>query len=195
METLVKVSVEEYLENEAKAGFKSEYKDGEVLAMAGAQLPHNAIVANLIIALGVCLKKKNCQVFPSDLLLKIADCERFTYPDITVVCGEVKLDDEKHGGLDVLLNPGVIVEVLSDSTEKDDRGDKFECYKTIESLHTYVLVSSKKVLVEVRERTLENNWLLKSEKDKNKTILIGECEILIEDIYNKVVFRSASISN
>ncbi|MBC8109606.1 MAG: Uma2 family endonuclease [Verrucomicrobia bacterium] len=188
METLTKISVEAYLENEAKAAFKSQYVEGEVVAMAGAGIPHKRIVANLIAELVFCLKNKNCQVFPSDLLLEIAECDRYTYPDIVVVRGKVETDSQKRGGLDVLLNPSIVIEVLSDTTEKDDRGDKFECYKTLPSLKTYVLVSSKKVLVEIFERTPENNWLIIAEKDISKTIQMGDCEVLLEEIYDKVIF-------
>jgi Uma2 family endonuclease len=133
-------------------------------------------------------------VYASDFLVEVSDCEKFVYPDVTVVCEQVKLRPDKRKGLDVLLNPSIIIEVLSESTEKDDRGEKFECYKTLPSLKTYVLVSSKKILVEVFERTPGNHWLLKTEKDTTKNIQIGDCQILVEEIYNKVVFESQRIN-
>jgi Uma2 family endonuclease len=143
MQTLTKISVEEYLQNEAKAEFKSEYHAGEVVAMAGAQFIHNQIVANLIIEIGTCLKAKNCQILPSDMLLKIPECEKFVYPDISIICGEVQMDELKHFGLDVLLNPRVIIEVLSDSTSVYDQTEKRRCYFTLPSLAQYVLVGSE----------------------------------------------------
>ncbi|TAE72470.1 MAG: Uma2 family endonuclease [Bacteroidetes bacterium] len=109
MQTIIEknqiISEEEYLTREAKADFKSEYHQGEVLMMAGASLYHNRIVSNLIGELYTCLKNKKCEVLPSDMLLKLPACKKYVYPDITIVCEEIQLDEEKKQGLDVLLNP------------------------------------------------------------------------------------------
>ena len=133
-----KMTPEEYLETERKAETKSEYFAGEVFAMAGAGESHNVIVANVIIGLGTQLRGRPCKVYPSDMRVQVAPTGLFTYPDVVVVCGEPKFLDEKR---DTLLNPTLLVEVLSDSTEAYDRGQKFEHYRQIESLQEYVLIS------------------------------------------------------
>lgn len=186
METLIKISPEEYLAKEAKADFKSEYRAGEVFAMSGAQLAHNQIVAALLRLIGNCLEDTNCQVFPSDMLLKIPDCELFTYPDVMVVCGEIELDKDKRQGLDVLLNPSVVIEVLSKSTADYDRGEKMRCYLTLPSLQQYVLIHSESFDVSTYLRNKENEWLLKIFKNPSEKIKIGNCEIALAEVYKKV---------
>ena len=131
---------------------------------------------------------KDCIVLPSDILIEIPECQKFVYADTTVICGKVKLGERRHG-IDVLQNPTIIIEVLSESTEHYDRGEKFLCYKTLESVKQYVLVSSEEVLAESFERTPDNFWLLKSEEKEEKSMKIGDCEIFLKDIYNKVDFE------
>ncbi|WP_448518744.1 Uma2 family endonuclease [Rhodoflexus sp.] len=191
METVTyKLSPEEeaYLAKEAQAEHKSEYRAGEIVAMAGAQEPHNLIVGNLIGELYFCLKHKNCRIYPSDMLIHVPDYERYLYADVTVVCDTVKLAEERRKGIDVLLNPNIVIEVLSQRTAVYDMTEKFECYKTIPDVRQYVLVDSERVSVDTFTRTPEDDWLLKSAKEITKTIKIGECVIALEDIYNKVVF-------
>jgi Uma2 family endonuclease len=187
MKTGTLVSVEEYFINEAKAQFKSEYHAGEIVAMAGARISHNQIVANLIMRLGNCVLEKDCIVLPSDILLELPECQKFVYADVVIVCGKVKLGNRQ--GIDVLQNPTVIIEVLSESTERYDRGEKFRCYKTLASMQQYILVSSEEVLVESFERTPDNFWLLKTEEKEEKSMKIGDCDIFLKDIYNKVGFE------
>ncbi|SFF28494.1 Uma2 family endonuclease [Thermoflexibacter ruber] len=188
MKTLTHISIDDYLLQESQAEYKSEYHAGEIVAMAGAREPHNAIVSNLIILLGQCLWKGKCRVYPSDLLISLPECEKFVYADVSIVCEKVALGEQRYG-IDVLLNPTVVIEVLSESTELYDRVEKFACYKTLKSMQQYVLVDSRKVLIETFTRTAENDWLLKSISDKGKKVKIGECEILVEDIYHHVVFE------
>ncbi|MCU0444470.1 MAG: Uma2 family endonuclease [Microscillaceae bacterium] len=182
------ISETEYLAQEKNATLKSEYLDGEVVAMAGAQEAHNLIVANLIIELGNCLKKHKCRVYPSDFLLHIPQCNKYTYPDIIIAC-ESPIFEKNDFGIDVLANPTVIIEVLSDSTEAYDRGKKFNCYKNLPSFKQYVLVATDEILVETYERAADDKWLLTSETKPEKTIKIGDCEILLEDIYNKMIWQ------
>ncbi|SFF42870.1 Uma2 family endonuclease [Thermoflexibacter ruber] len=182
-----KISVEEYLQQEAKAKFKSEYHGGKVVAMAGANFNHNILVSNIIGLLWQCMQKEDCFVLPSDMLLALPECDKFVYPDVTIVCEEAKFTEQRYG-LDVLVNPNIIIEVLSDSTELYDRSDKFRCYKTLPSLKQYVLVASEEMLVESYERTEDNFWLLQSEEDAHKSIKIGKCDMLLSNIYRKVGF-------
>jgi Uma2 family endonuclease len=189
MKTLTHISIEDYLLQESQAEYKSEYHAGETVAMAGAKLPHNLVVSNLIYLLNACLWKGKCQVIPSDLLISLPECEKFVYADVTIVCEKVQLGEQRYS-IDVFLNPSVVIEVLSESTELYDRVEKFACYKTLKSMQQYVLVDSRKVLVETFTRTAENDWLLKSTNDKAQKVKIGECEILVEDIYHHVVFSN-----
>lgn len=129
---------ETYLAFERDSEEKHEYISGEVYSMTGASENHNLIVANTIIALGIQLRKRPCKLYPSDMLLHIAAVNDYYYPDITVVCGEANIIHDKR---DILLNPTLIIEVLSPSTEQHDRGSKFENYLTLDSLQEYLLIA------------------------------------------------------
>ena len=177
---------EQYLEIERKAEFKSEYYNGEMFAMAGAKSSHNLINTNLTRELSLQLRSRPCRVYSSDQRVWVAPTGLYTYPDLVVVCGEPRLQD---GVLDTLLNPTVIVEVLSPSTEAYDRGRKFGNYRTIESLKAYLMVSSELIGAELYTRQPDNRWQLTAEANKlENTIeieLIG-CRLKLADIYEKV---------
>ena len=178
------VSEEAYLEEERKALNKSEYYKGEIFAMAGATKAHNRIVASIITAIGQFLKGKNCHYYPSDLRVHNSDNTLYTYPDVIIVCGkEEYLDNE----LDTLLNPTVIIEVLSPSTENYDRGTKFKLYRSIPSLKNYILVSSTEYAAEVFTRKDNDEWLLNTTKEKNGHIHISAInyDLLLSDIYTQ----------
>ncbi len=154
------LTAEDYLIQERLAEYKSEFFRGEVFAMAGASRAHNVLVGRLMGELYSHLKRKSCTVYPSDMRLHIPENGLYTYPDLMVVCGrEYFLDDES----DTLLNPVLIVEVLSKSTEAYDRGDKFRLYRGIGSLQEYLLVDTKKVSAEVHRKNADGFWLLASE--------------------------------
>ncbi len=184
-ETLV--SVEEYFELLHKSNIKLEYNAGEIVAMAGAQPPHNIIAANLIADLANCLRKKGCRILTSDQLIKVEGCEKYTFPDLVIVCAK-PVYEKSPQGLDALLNPEIIVEVLSESTESYDRTTKFDCYKTIDSFREYVLVSSKKKRIEVHKKLNDAEWLSRVYTDKDEMIKVDECELLLENIYYAVEF-------
>ncbi len=190
METLTKVSEQEYLLLESQATFKSEYHAGEIVAMAGTQEDHNLIVTNLIFALTLCLRGKYCRVYHSDILVKLEECEKYVYPDLMVICG--KTEKEKRNGIDVFLNPSIIVEVLSESTANYDKNDKLDCYLTLESLKEYWLFDSLKMKIVSYKRSLDNydDWVRHISDNINETIKIGECEISLKDIYTEVTFDS-----
>ena len=137
---------EQYLEIERKAEFKSEYYQGEMFAMGGARWTHNRLVANLIALLHQQLRSHPCQTVPSDMRVQVEATGMYTYPDAIVVCGEPQFLDETR---DTLLNPSLIVEVLSPSTEFYDRVRKFEHYRAVESVSEYLLISSERVSVEL----------------------------------------------
>ncbi len=179
------ISAKEYLEEERKSLEKSEYYKGEIFAMAGATKTHNAIVAAILGELYGFLKGKSCKVFPSDLRVHNLENSLYTYPDVIVVCGEEKyLDDE----FDTLLNPTVLVEVLSPATEDYDRGTKFKLYRTIPSLKNYVLVSSTEYAAEIYTRKEDDEWVLHTAKEKNSNIHISaiDFDLPLADIYAQV---------
>jgi Uma2 family endonuclease len=179
------LSSEEYLNTERRAEFKSEYFDGVVYATAGGSERHNLITGNLVTELNVRLRDAPCRVYPSDMKVRLPNSKRFFYPDVSVVCGEVQFADEAK---DVILNPILIVEVLSESTEAFDRGKKFLSYQQIESLLEYLLVSQDEFVVE-RYLRQENGWLYTKASGLDAGLILPalkSCRIALSDIYNKV---------
>lgn len=174
----------------AKSGLLLFPPNNDIVAMSGARPAHNIIAANLIGEFFECLKKQGCYVYGSDQLVNIEACDRDTFPDLTIVCEEPEYTKSKQG-LDALTNPVVVIEVLSRSTESYDRGEKYECYQTLESLQEYVLVSVKKRKVEVFARNTPYEWVQRIYNDKNPHVKIGNCEIEIGEIYRMVTFDTA----
>ena len=174
------MTAQEYLELERKAAFKSEFLNGEMFAMAGASFPHNRLVWNLINIFGGQLRPP-CQGVPSDMRVFIPATGLYTYPDLVVVCGPPQFADDH---VDTLLNPTLVAEILSPSTESYDRGRKFEHYSPIPSLSTYVLVASDRVHVDVYTRQPDQNWLRTSAGAGQEIALssIG-CQVSLDDLY------------
>ena len=181
------VTPEEYLHHERKAEFRSEYFRGETFAMAGASANHNLIVGNCIQTLGQQLKKKPCRVYPSDLKLRIEATGLYTYPDLSIVCGEPQLESDAG---DVLLNPVVLVEVLSESTEAYDRGKKFEHYRTIPSLMNYVLIAQDRHSIDCFERDPDGAWRLTSCQGLDGKVQLAsiDSQLAATEVYDKVIF-------
>jgi Uma2 family endonuclease len=177
---------EEYLAIERKAEFKSEYLDGVMYAMAGATERHNVVVANLIISIGVQLRGRPCRVYPSDLKVRVLNSKRFFYPDVSVVCGETAFADEHK---DVIVNPILIAEVLSEGTAGFDRGKKFLSYQQIDSLKEYVLIAQDEILVEKYARLDNNSWVYTKTAGVEGTIILPsiQCEISLRDVYDKAI--------
>lgn len=175
---------EEYLEIERKAEFKSEYLGGEMFAMSGASRAHNLLAWNIASLLHAQLRRRACEAYSSDMRVHVPQTGLYTYPDVVVVCGEPDLSPRAD---DNLLNPTLLVEVLSPSTEAYDRGLKFEHYQSIESLKEYVLVSQHTVSVDLFTRIPEG-WLLKIFRNPSDLIKLDSigCELLLSDIYEKV---------
>lgn len=179
------MSESEYLEEERKALTKSEYYKGEVFAMSGASKNHNRIVASIIITIGQFLKSKSCHIYPSDLRVHNLENGLYTYPDVTIVCGKEEYQDEEF---DTLLNPTIIVEVLSPKTEEYDRGTKFKLYRSIPSLKNYVMISSTDFSAEVYTRMENNEWNLNMTKEKEGIIHISaiDFDLSLNDVYAQV---------
>lgn len=156
----------QYLELERAAEFKSEFFDGEMFAMAGGSRKHSLIASNLIRELGNRLKGRPCVVFNSDLRVKVESSGLYTYPDASVVCGPSKSVGDAN---DIIVNPVLLAEVLSDSTEAYDRGRKAEQYRQIPSLREYLLISQKERHVELMVRQ-NNQWILHEASGANGSI-------------------------
>jgi Uma2 family endonuclease len=181
------LSFEEWLEAErASAEGRSEYVDGEVFAMTGASAEHNTIVMNIGRELSIQLKGRPCQVYANDMKVLIRSASAGKYPDLVAFCGEPELLD---GRRDVLLNPSLLVEVLSNSTEAYDRGDKFALYRQIPSLREYLLVSQSRVLVELFSRGDDGRWVLADYRSLNDRVPLPslDCTLDLAEIYDKVV--------
>jgi Uma2 family endonuclease len=176
---------EEYLRVERQAETKSEYWHGQVYALAGASEEHNLIVANLVMVLGPQFKGRPCKVYANDMRVKVRATGLYTYPDVIVVCGKAAFEDRRR---DTLLNPTVIIEVLSPSTEAYDRGTKFEHYRDLESLSDYLLVAQESPTIEHFERLPENKWLLSTYKglDAVAPIVYAACDLPLREVYDKV---------
>ena len=185
----------EYLELECKADYKSQYVAGEIYAMSGAQSAHVLIQCNLIAALHNLFRGKGCNVFSSDMRVKAQRGELYTYPDASALCGKAEFDFSSKP--ESLLNPQVIFEVLSPSTEAFDRGEKFARYRRLESLADYVLVASEQMRVEHFVRQTGGDWLLTEYNQPEHRVPLRsvDCELPLSEIYYQVAFpdeRSAS---
>lgn len=182
-----RLTPEEYLALERTADIKSEYLDGEMFAMSGASRWHNLITGNLTGELSTQLKKCPCEVYSSDLRVHIPATGLYTYPDVAVVCGEPRFEDEQ---LDTLLNPRILVEVLSPTTEGYDRGKKFEHYQSIDSLAEYLLVDQTRPRVEHYVRQDGNQWLLTVFEGLQATVTLPsiQCGLALAEVYDKVAF-------
>jgi Uma2 family endonuclease len=181
---------EEYLALERNAEFKSEYIDGRVVAMTGASEPHNAIVGSFHVALYTRLRSGPCRVYINDMRVKIGDGRSYMYPDLVAVCGERLFAD---GMRDSLTNPTLLIEVLSATTEAYDRGEKFEHYRSIETLQEYVLVAQDRPLVE-RFTRHGQFWHLWTGADLDAEVELTSvgCTIPLREIYENVEFPSAA---
>jgi phenylacetic acid degradation protein/carnitine operon protein CaiE len=187
-----KFTIEEYLELEEKSEEKHEYYKGEIVAMPGAKRDHNRITTDMSALLVQKLKGGGCQVFNSDMRVYVESGEFLTYPDLSIVCGEPvtwKNDDWN------LINPAVIVEVLSKTTMAYDRGTKFELYKGLVSLQEYILVDSRSVLVEQFCKDGVGRWVFRKYDKLTDRIVVETVgvELTLEEIYENVRFPERSV--
>lgn len=183
------VSPEEYLRFERAALDKHEYLNGEIFAMSGAKIGHVRICGNIAASLHSQLKNLSCQAFQSDLRVHIPATGLYTYPDVVVICGEPQLVPDGH--LDTLLNPALLVEVLSPTTADYDRGRKFDHYKTIESLKEYVLVWQDKKRAARYTKRDDQSWILSDFIGDDAVVDLNsvDCSLSMDDIYDKVDFK------
>jgi len=182
------ITPEEYLAGERASDTKSEYFRGEVFAMGGASREHNLIALNTGSVLRAQLRGKPCKAYVADMRVKVSASGLYTYPDVTVACGEPQFED---ANFDILLNPTLVIEVLSESTEAHDRGNKFAQYRCIESLQEYVLISQDRCRVErfVRQPN-GREWLYSEWSDPADAIELGAigCRLSLVEVYERVEF-------
>ncbi|OCY13393.1 MAG: hypothetical protein BEV12_05800 [Microcystis aeruginosa CACIAM 03] len=185
------LSLEEYRNLETIAEVKHEYHDGEIIEMTGGSINHNSILINLIVLLKLALRGTNYRLQSSDLRLWIPQYNRGLYPDLMIIAGEPLFSDNRN---DEILNPCVIIEVLSPSTSGYDRGDKFRYYRSIPQLNQYLLVSQEEILIESYSKTSENNWLLQEYTPARGIISLDSLGISLNlvDIYEGVDFNLKS---
>jgi Uma2 family endonuclease len=188
MDVATKLSLQEYLELELKSEVRHEYENGEIREMPGGTKEHSGIGRNILAHLYFQLEGSTCEVYNSDLRVLIEKAGLYTYPDVSVVCGEAKFEDAKQ---DSLLNPTVLFEVLSKSTESYDRGKKFQHYQLLPSLMDYFLVAQDAYRVEHYTR-LQDGWFLRVYNGLEQKILLESlsCELALADVYKKIKLES-----
>ncbi|HLK68211.1 MAG TPA: Uma2 family endonuclease [Bryobacteraceae bacterium] len=186
------VSVEEYLERQRTSDSKCEYFNGEIFPMF-ATTPHHALIVNNVGGeLRTRLKSAPCRVYTSDLMVRVTATGLYTYPDVTVICGDPQYTEGRPDGI---TNPSLIVEVLAPSTEDYDRGKKFEHYRTLPTLIDYLTIAQDKPHIECFTRQAENRWLLIEFAELTQKIELTsiQCVLPLSEIYDKAVFPSPAI--
>lgn len=179
-------SPREYLALERAAEHKSEYVNGEIYAMAGATRAHNLLAGNAFAELRARLRGRPCEVYINDMRVKVSETGPYTYPDVAALCEAPRFEDSRA---DTLLNPSVIVEVLSESTERYDRGEKFAHYRRLESVREYVLVSQDRMRVELYTRQAAN-WLPSEFGGPDAEVPLPSlgCAVALRDLYERITF-------
>lgn len=185
-------SPEEYLTLERAAEYKSEYLNGEIFAMAGGSPDHNTISYNLNGITHRQLIGGPCRGYTSDMKVRSTPEGLYSYPDLTIVCGEPRFHD-KYG--DVLLNPTAIFEVLSPGTESFDRGEKWAHYQTIESLRDYVMISQDEPQIQHYAKQPDGRWMLSTTSclDNSIRIVSIECDVVLSEVYDRIEFQAGNL--
>ncbi|MEH2070950.1 MAG: Uma2 family endonuclease [Nostoc sp.] len=183
---------EEYLELEEAADYKSEYIDGQIIPMAGGTINHNRISLNLSAALNFAFRQQDYEVFMGDIRLWIHQKRTYTYPDVMILAGEPEYFNNRS---DIIVNPQIIVEVLSKSTKGYDREDKFEAYRTISTFQEYLLIDQTRIHVNQFSKTGKKQWTLREYDEEDEAIVLVTVpfEIYLQDLYNKVKFEPVEL--
>lgn len=179
------ISPDEYITAERKAIIKSEYIHGEVFAMSGASRAHNLIAVEITTELNLQLRGRGCDVYSNDMRVRTGQSCSYFYPDVVVVCDKPRFQDNVF---DTLLNPTLIVEVLSPSTDAFDRGEKFRLYQEVKSLREYLLVSQDRISVEHYQIT-ETQWIGNTYESSEDVLQLNsiKCKLPLHDIYSRVL--------
>jgi Uma2 family endonuclease len=182
-----KLTPEEYLKIERAAERKSEFYNGEMFAMTGVSRQHVRIVVNLTLAIGNQLRSRPCEIFVNDMRVKVSPTGLYTYPDVVGLCEEPRFEDEQ---LDTLVNPALIIEVLSPSTEAYDRGKKFAHFQNVATLQEYVLVAQEEKRVEKFARQADGTWIFSAVSGDAGVMRLQSigCELPLAELYQRVEF-------
>jgi Uma2 family endonuclease len=180
-----RLSPEEYLAIEREAEFRSEYRGGEIYSFAGASRRHNRVVTNITITLGNQLRDRPCNAYANNMRVLVSETGLYAYPDVVVTCGEERLLDDHE---DTLLNPIVVIEVHSTSTEAYDRGKRFAHYRQVESLRDYLLIAQGQKRIECFTRQEHGQWLYAEAHEPDAVVRIESigCDLALSDVYAKV---------
>ncbi len=181
-------TLEEYLELDRNSDERFEYWDGEIYAMSGVSRKHARLEISLSNLLDPQLSEKGCEVFPADMRIKVPSLPPYRYGDLSALCGEAQF--EQIDGVDVLVNPMLIIEILSSSTEARDRGDKFSHYKSIPSFCEYLLIAQRRPHVTQYVRRGDGFWLQREYNSLDEVIEIEslDCKLAMKDVYRRVTF-------
>lgn len=184
----LKYTLDAYIELEKSSEERLEFWGGNIWSMSGGSSAHDQVQGNTYFALRLKLQGKPCRVFLSDMRVKVPAYYPYRYPDLSALCGEAKF--EKFKGLDVLINPQLIVEILSDLTEAFDRGDKFTYYKSIESFSEYLLIAQHRPHVTQYVKQADKSWSYTEVNDLSEKIYVAslDCELSLDELYGDVVF-------
>lgn len=187
----LRFTLEEYLEMDRNSDERLEYWDGEVFSMSGVSDEHSQIEVNLIVSLDTRLSERGCRVFPADMRIKVPSLPPYRYGDVSALCGEPQF--EEIDGVDVLINPALIIEILSKSTEARDRGKKFTHYKSIPSFSEYLLVSQNSPNVSQFIRQGDGFWLHREFNSLEDLVKLAfcDCELSLREIYRRVKFDAS----
>lgn len=188
-----KLTEAEYLAKERQAEFKSEFYRGEMFAMSGASREHILIAGNSAREIGNQFKGRCCEVYSNDMRVKVSATGLYTYPDVVIVCGEPEFFDAE---VDTLLNPTVLIEVLSPTTESYDRGAKAEQYRRIPSLREHVLIAQDRPHVEVLIRQADGSWLLRETSDLDQVVNLPSVSVNLpmREIYDRITFEAQAMT-
>ena len=183
------LTLEEYFEFEYKSKIRHEYLNGKLRAMAYTSINHNRIVRNISRIFDLLFYDEKSEIFTESRMLFVPDCNKVYYPDGVIIAEEHQLYDYS-GKIKATLNPSVLIEIGSDSTEKLDKSDKWQCYQTISSLRQYVLISQQTPFVEIFDRQEEDptKWTYSSMQDMQKSVTISSCDVALKELYHKVEF-------
>ena len=186
-QTHISHSVEEYLELERAADERHEYLDGQIYLVAGESIEHSTINANVTTRLNIVLIGTPCRVLSPNMKVRTCPTGLYAYPDAAVVCGEPQFHDDRR---DILINPTVIVEVLSPSTEASDRGEKFLRYQQLESLVDYLLVAQTTPRIEHFTRQPDDRWLYSTTTKLTDSVHLASinCELRLSEVFDRIVF-------
>jgi Uma2 family endonuclease len=185
-------SLTQYIDTETRTGERHEYYRGELFAMVGGTPQHALIIANFLREASQLLKNSSCVAYSGDLRIKIEPTGLYTYPDASIICGRLELDEDVPN---TVLNPCVLVEVLSDSTEKYDRGKKAANYRNIPSLQALLLISQDRPLVECFTRQATGGWMLTEARQLQDAVDIEPIKISIAlaELYRNLEFTGPSL--